>query len=101
MGTGVEPTSAYKAATSSSYVLSLSNRTRTPVNSVGWPSRDDMACLLRGDRDGVLETIVDVRAGRAIDQQADKFRAAVMACRIHLRLAVIDQREIELRIHVS
>src|SRR5262245_3708628 len=99
IGTAVEPTSASKAATSSSYGLSLANRIRTPVNGVACTSDADMAYLLGRDRP--LETIVDVRSRRPVDLQAEQLRAAVMPGRIHLRLAVVDQGEVEVGDHVT
>ena len=43
--------------------------------------------------------LMDMGDGRAIDQQAEQFRAAVVAARIHLPLALIDQSEIEIGDH--
>lgn len=52
-------------------------------------------------RDGMLrvEGLMDMRGRGAIDQQAEQFGATVVTTGIHLRLALIDQREIKVADH--
>ena len=55
--------------------------------------------FLDGNRHGLQATLMDMGSRRAIDQQAEQFRAAVVAARIHHSLAPVDQGEIEIGNH--
>src|SRR5215510_3541896 len=54
--------------------------------------------LLRGGlgtRLGMLAAVVNVRSGRAVDQETEEFRPAVVSARVHQLLALIDLREVK------
>src|SRR3954463_14050062 len=91
MGTGWLPTSASSASTSLPKLFVLSERNRTPVNRISCGSDVDIVVLL----------IVNVGLWRAIDEQAEQFRAAVVAAGVHLRLALVDQREVKVCDHLA
>src|SRR3954471_8457605 len=55
--------------------------------------------LLDCNRQGLRAMLMNVGGGRAVDQQAEQLRAAVVAARIHLPLPLVDQSEIEIGDH--
>ena len=47
--------------------------------------------------DGVRNSCMNLRRWRAIDQETQEFWPAVVAARVHERLALVDEREVEVR----
>src|SRR5215471_17292008 len=43
----------------------------------------------------MLAAVVNVRSGRAVDQETEQFRPAVVSARVHQLLALIDLREVK------
>ena len=55
--------------------------------------------FLRDNRHRAASTLMHVGFRRAVDQQAEQFRATVVAARIHHPLPLVDQAEIEIGDH--
>src|SRR4051812_46209120 len=74
---------------------------RTPWNGTPCGSDSSMIDLLCARDRHLIEAIVDVCGRRAVDQQAQQFRTAVMPTGVHLRLSAVDQREVENGDHLA
>ena len=55
--------------------------------------------VLDGNRRGLQAMLMDMGNRCAIDQQAQQFRATVVAARVHQALALVDQGEIKVGNH--
>src|SRR5512142_2700691 len=78
-------------------VLRLSDFTETLENKGSHPMNAYLCLieLLGSNRHRVRATLTHVGFRRAVDQQAEQFRATVVAARIHQPLPLVDQAEIQ------